>query len=170
MSYLVDREYLAGSTLCSCKRDSNHNFASKSYNGPPDYWVTRHKHGSSRADVELESNGYDIAPDIAALRSGGKKTLNDELPLLYHLSLRMRLSPGGRDGLAIRGIRRNPRNISPSRCNDEDRSDLVRLQHDEKYIHDFSYDTIDPGSVIHNLHMETWMAEFFRENKNFYQK
>ncbi|KAL2507341.1 uncharacterized protein Fot_30988 [Forsythia ovata] len=137
MSYLVEEEYLAGSTLCSCKRDSNCDFTSESYNGPPDYWVTKHKHGSSCADVELESNVHDIAPNAAVLRSGRRKTLNDELPSLHHLSLRRRLSPGGRDRPTTRGIRRNPRNISPSRCNDEDCSDLIGLQHDEKYMRDF---------------------------------
>ncbi|KAL2544994.1 hypothetical protein Fot_14227 [Forsythia ovata] len=90
MSYLVDGDYVAGLTFC--KRVSNRDFASESYNGPPDYWVTRHKHGSSCADVELESNGYDIAPNAAALRSGRRKTLNDELHSLHHPSLRRRLS------------------------------------------------------------------------------
>ncbi|KAL2507108.1 uncharacterized protein Fot_30755 [Forsythia ovata] len=134
---LPQEEYLAGSTLCSCKWDSNRDFASESYNCPPDYWVTRHKHGFSCADVELESNGHDIAPNADALCSGRRKTLNDELPSLHHLSLRRRLSLGGRDHPATRGIRRNPRNISPSRCNDEDGSDLVGLQHDKKYMRDF---------------------------------
>ncbi|KAL2518977.1 Uncharacterized protein Adt_15224 [Abeliophyllum distichum] len=145
MSYLVEEKYLASLILCNCKRDSNRDFASESYNGPPNYWVTRHKHMFSCADVELESNGYDIAPDDAALRSGKRKTLNDELPSLHHPSLKRRLCPRGRDGPATWSICRNPRNISPSRGNDEDGSDLVGLQHDEKYMRDFLDDIINPG-------------------------
>ncbi|KAL2558227.1 uncharacterized protein Fot_02966 [Forsythia ovata] len=152
------------------ERESNRDFASESYNGPPDYWVTRHKHGSSCADGELESNGYDIAPDAAAaLRSGRRKTLNDELPSLHHPSLRRRLSPGGREGPATRGIRRIPRNISPGRCNDEDGSDLVGLQHDEKYMRDFSDDIIDPGFSRPQSTYGNMDGRVFRGNRNFYQ-
>ncbi|KAL2541726.1 Uncharacterized protein Adt_02704 [Abeliophyllum distichum] len=150
------------------ERDSNRDFASEGYNGPPDYWVTRHKHGSSCADVELESNGYDIAPDAAALRSGRRKTLNNELPSLHHPSLRRRLSPGGRDAPATRGIRRIPRNISPSRCNDEESSDLVGLQHDEKYTRDFSDDIIDPGFSRPQSTYGNMDGRVFRGNRNFY--
>ncbi|KAL2549637.1 uncharacterized protein Fot_11167 [Forsythia ovata] len=150
--------------------DSNHDeFASESYNVKADYQVSRHKHSSSIADIELEYNGYGITPDNSALNSGRRKALNDELPSLRHPSTR-RLSPGVRDGPAMRGIpmlRRLPRNVSPSRCTDEDGSDMVGFRHNEKYMRELSDDVIDPVFTRPQTMYSELDDQLIRGNRNF---
>ncbi|CAI9772234.1 unnamed protein product [Fraxinus pennsylvanica] len=109
--------------------------------------VSRRKHASSIADIELDYNGYGMTPDNSALSGGRRKARNDDLPLLQHPST-MRIPPRGRDGPAMSGIPmhcRIPKNVSPSRCTYGDGSDVVGFLHNEKYIRELSDDTLDPG-------------------------
>ncbi|CAK9155092.1 unnamed protein product [Ilex paraguariensis] len=156
--------------LCSEWR-SDHNFPPGIYNRQADYRFPRHKRASVVADAELECNGYDIVPDGAVVGSGrgGRKSSNDELPSVRHLSSR-RLSPGGRDGPAPRSIHRVgriPRNMSPSRCTGEDGSDLVGLGHEEKYMRCLPNDFIDPVFTRRQPPYEGLDDQFARGNRDF---
>ncbi|KAL0401208.1 UNVERIFIED_CONTAM: hypothetical protein Slati_4150700 [Sesamum latifolium] len=85
--------------------ESDHHFASETYNGPSDYRVVRRKHGSSISDVELECNDYGMAQDGTPLGSNRRKAMNDEFPSLRRTSLR-RVSPGERDSPVTRVVRK----------------------------------------------------------------
>ncbi|KAL3834842.1 hypothetical protein ACJIZ3_009578 [Penstemon smallii] len=68
--------------------DSDHDFASETYNGPSDYRVSRHnKLDSSIADVDLgyNHNGYGIGPDGPSIGSNRRKAMNDD-KFMRHLS------------------------------------------------------------------------------------
>ncbi|CAI9762228.1 unnamed protein product [Fraxinus pennsylvanica] len=146
--------------------DSNHEFASESYNVKADYQDSRRKHASSIADIELDYNGYGIAPDNSALSGGRRKALNDEL----HRPSARRISPRGRDGPTMRGIpmlRRIPRNVSPSRFADEHGSDMVGFRHNEKYIQELSDDIIDPVFTRPQTMYDELDDQLVRGNRNF---
>lgn len=150
--------------------DSNHEFASESYNDKADYQDSRRKHASSIANIELDYNGYGIAPDNSALSGGRRKAaVNDELRSLHHPSAR-RISTRGRDGPTMRGIpmlRRIPRNVSPSRFADEHGSDMVGFRHNEKYIRELSDDIIDPVFTRQQTMYDELDDQLVRGNRNF---
>lgn len=139
-----------------------------SYND--DYRFTRNKRAAAISDAELECDDYVIPSDGAALSSGrGRKSLNDDLPSFHRPSSR-RLSPGGRDcpgGREIQMLRRIPRNISPSRCNDENGVDVVGLRHDEKLVRGLSDDIIDPAYTRPHSMYDGGDGQFVRGNRNY---
>ncbi|KAK6929265.1 hypothetical protein RJ641_005470 [Dillenia turbinata] len=151
--------------------DSDRVFATEHYDGPEDFCLSRCKFVSPVSDIELET--YAIAPDgaVAGTGRGGRKTLNDEAPVFRHLSSRRR-SPGGREGPTVRGIpmvRRLPRNISPSRCIEEDNSELVGLRHSEKFVRGgMPDDMIDPLFARSQLPYEGGVeGHLIRGERNF---
>ncbi|KAK4385332.1 hypothetical protein Sango_2657200 [Sesamum angolense] len=149
--------------------DSDHHFASETYNGPSDYRVVRRKHGSSISDVELECNDYGIAQDGTPLGSNRRKAMNDEFPSLRRTSLR-RVSPGERDSPVTRGmhiLRRIPRNMSPSRCTVEDGPDLIGPRHSDKYLRHISDDVIDPVYSRSQTLYDELDGQLIRGNRNF---
>ncbi|CAN4106880.1 unnamed protein product [Withania somnifera] len=104
----------------------------------------RHKRTTAVEESENELNDYDSRLDSAANRR--RKPLNDALPSFRHPPTR-RLSPNRREDAGMMGIQilhRAPRNISPSRCTDEDDSVYVGLRHSEKFNRDFPADISDP--------------------------
>ncbi|KAL2227418.1 UNVERIFIED_CONTAM: hypothetical protein Sindi_2100500 [Sesamum indicum] len=149
--------------------DSDHHFASETYNGPSDYRVVRRKHGSSISDVELECNDYGVAQDGPPLGSNRRKAMNDEFPSLRRTSLR-RVSPGERDSPVTRGmhmLRRIPRNMSPSRCTVEDGPDLIGPRHGDKYLRHISDDVIDPVYSRSQTLYDELDGQLIRGNRNF---
>ncbi|KAL0321851.1 UNVERIFIED_CONTAM: hypothetical protein Scaly_2481500 [Sesamum calycinum] len=149
--------------------DSDHHFASETYNGPSDYRVVRRKHGSSISDVELECNDYGIAQDGTPLGSNRRKAMNDEFPSLRRTSLRM-VSPGERDSPVTRGmhiLRRIPRNMSPSRCTVEDGPDLIGPRHSDKYLRHISDDVIEPVYSRSQTLYDELDGQLIRGNRNF---
>ncbi|KAL0317073.1 UNVERIFIED_CONTAM: hypothetical protein Sangu_2121600 [Sesamum angustifolium] len=149
--------------------DSDHHFASETYNGPSDYRVVRRKHGSSISDVELECNDYGIAQDGTPLGSNRRKAMNDEFPSLRRTSLR-RVSPGERDSPVTRGmhiLRRIPRNMSPSRCTFEDGPDLIGPRHSDKYLRHIADDVIDPVYSRSQTLYDELDGQLIRGNRNF---
>lgn len=135
-----------------------------------DYRFSRNKRASAVADAELESNEFVVTPDGSTLNTGrGRKPLNDDLATFRQLGSR-RLSPGGRDGSTtrdIRMLRRIPRNISPCRRSDENGSDLVGLQHDEKLVRSLPDEMIDPAYSRSQPLYESGTGQFGRGNRNF---
>ncbi|KAK4433277.1 hypothetical protein Salat_1090000 [Sesamum alatum] len=149
--------------------DSDHHFASETYNGPSDYRVVRRKHASSISEVELECNDYGIAQDGTPMGSNRRKAMNDEFPSLRRASLR-RVSPGERDSPVTRGmhmLRRIPRNMSPSRCTVEDGSDLMGPRHGDKYLRHISDDVIDPVYSRSQTLYDELDGQLIRGNRNF---
>ncbi|KAG8380821.1 hypothetical protein BUALT_Bualt06G0056300 [Buddleja alternifolia] len=147
--------------------DSNREFASETYTGQSDYRPVRHKHTSSISDVDRECNGYDGTSFGGNRR---KPIMNDEFPLSRRTSFR-RLSPGDRDGPVNRGnqmLRRIPRNISPSRCDVEDSSNLVGFQHGDKFVRHLPDDMIDPVYARPQaIYEEVDDGQQVRGNRNF---
>ncbi|GLT54906.1 hypothetical protein SLA2020_280650 [Shorea laevis] len=152
--------------------DSGRDFNPEFYNGPTEFRIPRNKYVSAVADADLEYDSYNIAPDGAFFGTGrgGRKHLNNEGAVFRHIPQRRR-SPGGRDGPAARGgvqmIRRVPRNVSPSRCIDEDGSEVVGLRHGEKFMRVFPDDTIDPMFTRPQPAYEGVGGHFARGTRNF---
>ncbi|KAL3521004.1 hypothetical protein ACH5RR_019153 [Cinchona calisaya] len=147
---------------------SDRDFAFEGYND--DYRFTRNKHAAVISDTELGCSDYVIPPDGAALSSvRGRKPLNDDLPSFRRPSSR-RLSPRGRDGPGGREsqiLRRIPRNISPSRHNDQNGVDFVGLRQDEKYTSGLPDDIIDPAYNRPHSMYDGGDTQFERANRNF---
>ncbi|KAK9282960.1 hypothetical protein L1049_011185 [Liquidambar formosana] len=148
--------------------DSDRGFAPDLYNDSAEFRFPRHKHASAVADADNECNSYIIAPDDpVGPGRGGRKTLNDEMPIFRHPPSRRR-SPGGREGPSTRGVqmvRRFPRNISPNRCIGEDGSELVGMRHSEKFIRGLPDEIIEP--MFTRAQYEGVDGHFVRGNRNF---
>lgn len=117
-------------------------FASEHYYNQTKYRVPRHKYVNDVSDGDLDYNNYNMASDGAFVGTGrGGRKLSNDGPI-NHRILPRRRSPIG--GHVIHMPRRNPRNISPSRCIGEDTSALVGMRHNEKFMRGFPDDSVDP--------------------------
>ncbi|PQP97286.1 uncharacterized protein Pyn_01718 [Prunus yedoensis var. nudiflora] len=94
---------------------------------------------------------------------GGRQIQNDG-PINHRIPSRRR-SPVGTH--AIHMARRNPRNISPTRCIGEDASNLVGMRHNEKFMRSFPDDNADPMFTRTQSSYEGVDGQFGRGNRNF---
>ncbi|CAH9111630.1 unnamed protein product [Cuscuta europaea] len=128
--------------------DSDRHFSYNNNNNRMDDYSfgSRHKQRASAIDdANVERNDFDISPPDGAVlgpSSRGRKLLNSGSPSFRHSSSR-RLSPVDR-GIQRHGTRIPRNNSPPSRCTDEDSSEMVGHGHGERFdMIDSSYNRRD---------------------------
>ncbi|CAB4270655.1 unnamed protein product [Prunus armeniaca] len=144
---------------------SDRNFASEIYNNQTNYRVPRHKYAPDVSDAGLEYNTYNMGSDNAYVSTGrGGRQIQNDGPINHRIPSRRR-SPVGTH--AIHMARRNPRNISPTRCIGEDASNLIGMRHNEKFMRSFPDDNADPMFTRTQSSYEGVDGQFGRGNRNF---
>ncbi|RWR81694.1 putative sucrose-phosphate synthase 2 [Cinnamomum micranthum f. kanehirae] len=126
-------------------QDSGHDFASRNYSDSSGARFPR-----PRNNVAAPQRGGPAIPPDGNLVTSGKawrKHIHDELESSCHLPFRRR-SPCGREGpIALGGARvvqRPPRVISPDRCINRGRPDMVLVRREEKFMRDMPDDMMNP--------------------------
>ncbi|XP_012073435.1 uncharacterized protein LOC105635045 isoform X2 [Jatropha curcas] len=126
--------------------------------------LPRHKYASAVPGSDTEFMNYNMGPDGAfGTVQRGRKLLDDETPILRHLSSRRR-SPAGRDGHPSRGLQmvhRGPRNIG------EDGSEVVSLRHAEKMMRGYPDDNEEHAYTCPQPPYEGLDSRFVQGTRNF---
>lgn len=121
-------------------RSSDRYLAAEHYYNQTKYRIPRYKYVNDVSDPDLKYNNFSMASDAAFGGRGGRKLSNDG-PINHRIPSRRR-SPVGEHIVHV--SHGNQRNFSPSRCIDEDTSDLVGTRHSEKLMRGFPVDSVDP--------------------------
>eukprot|EP00268_Persea_americana_P021304 TRINITY_DN2125_c1_g1_i1.p1 TRINITY_DN2125_c1_g1~~TRINITY_DN2125_c1_g1_i1.p1 ORF type:complete len:1105 (+),score=243.19 TRINITY_DN2125_c1_g1_i1:261-3317(+) len=130
-------------------QDAGHDFASRNYSASSGARFPRPRNIDAVAPIEFQRGGPAIPPYGNLVTSGKpwRKHIHDELESSGHLPFRRR-SPCGREGpIALGGARvvqRPPRVISPDRCINRGRPDMVLVRREEKFMREMPDDMMNP--------------------------